>query len=189
MDRAYLTSILEDAGATDEAIAETVAACLKSPDLKVRAQALDIAAHWKGFYDVDKNAGDETIEPLPVQGLSESAMLGLVGKDQTEDKCKNCGYRKYAFNKVPKPVPEKLLDNSLKTGRDGVSSPRTGGEGTPPSPSIPEFEDAPSEEVVPELVETLPQGLIDVENLEEEGHPSGGGEVATGDDNPLPQAD
>lgn len=86
--REYLENLLDNAGMTDKELVQTVVKALKSDNSIERSKALELAARWKGFADVDKKV-EENVERLPIGNIS------LPDLDRLSNRCAYCKHKKF----------------------------------------------------------------------------------------------
>ena len=86
--RAYMNTLLDNAGLSDKDMAKAIKEGITSDNPSERSKALDMAAQWKGFADVDKRAGDD-IEALPL------ANVKLEDLDRLANRCSYCKHKKF----------------------------------------------------------------------------------------------
>ena len=77
--REYLENLLDDAGVTDKVLAKSIMSGMESENSLERAKALELAAKWKGFGDVDKRAGEDICH-LPIGDISADDILNLTSR-------------------------------------------------------------------------------------------------------------
>ena len=109
-NREYLENLLDKVGVTDLEIAKGIKEGMGSPNSLERSKAMDLAAKWKGFYDVDKKANDEQVEYLPIGNISAEDIMKFSHKC---DLCKHCFESKEKID--PKlPVPDVKKKEEVK---------------------------------------------------------------------------
>lgn len=102
--RQYLEELLDKAGATDEALATAIAQGMKSDNSTERSKALELAATWRGFSDVDKKSGED-IEHLPISNIS------LQDLDRMANRCAYCKHQKFeALKKGHTHTTDKVIE-------------------------------------------------------------------------------
>lgn len=95
--RAYLNTLLDNAGLSDKDMAKAIKEGITSGNPSERSKALDMAAQWKGFADVDKRAGDD-IEALPL------ANVKMEDLDRLANRCSYCKHKKFEPIRGGKPA-------------------------------------------------------------------------------------
>jgi len=86
--RKSLEALLTSVGVTDKSIALSIKAGLVSENSLERTKALELAARWRGFADVDKKADDE-IKHLPIANINE------IELDRLANRCAYCKHKKF----------------------------------------------------------------------------------------------
>ena len=104
--RAYLNTLLDNAGLSDKDMAKAIKEGITSDNPSERSKALDMAAQWKGFADVDKRAGDD-IEALPL------ANVKMEDLDRLANRCSYCKYKKFEPVRTGKPVEPNAPGNAV----------------------------------------------------------------------------
>ena len=86
--RKSLEALLTSVGVTDRSIALNIRAGLVSNNAIERTKALELAARWRGFADVDKKAAEE-IKHLPISNINELEL------DRLANRCAYCKHKKF----------------------------------------------------------------------------------------------
>ena len=115
--RGYLENLLDGAGLTDKELAKAIAAGVKSDNSTERTKAVEIAAKWKGFADVDKKVGEE-IERLPIGNITLQDLDCLINR------CSSCKHGAYEpLRKNADLAAPGIPDPAKAAGNPGMNPP------------------------------------------------------------------